>query len=122
MKNKILFAGLLILALFAAAHAQAPDKAGLDLFFDRLAEKNKAMGSLTIAKDGNVLYTRSIGYSQINGTEKKPVSTATGYRIGSISKMFTAVMLFQLVEKGKLKIYNTLRVRHTNKLLRTENL
>jgi hypothetical protein len=32
----------------------------LDQFFDRLAEKNKAMGSLTIAKDGNVLYTRAI--------------------------------------------------------------
>jgi hypothetical protein len=47
MKIKILFALLLTLALFAAAHAQTPDKAKLNQFFDRLAEKNKAMGSLT---------------------------------------------------------------------------
>jgi len=28
------------------------------------AEKNKAMGSLTIAKDGHVLYARVIGYQR----------------------------------------------------------
>ncbi len=72
MKLRVLFATLLTLALFIAGYAQTLDKAKLDQFFDRLAEKNKAMGSLTIAKDGKVLYTRAIGYSQINGTEKKP--------------------------------------------------
>jgi len=92
MKIKILFATLLTLALFTAGYAETLDKAKLDEFFDRLAEKNKAMGSLIIAKDGNVLYTRAIGYSQINGTEKKPLSAASRFRIGSITKMFTAVM------------------------------
>ena len=96
------------MALFTAGHAQTLDKAKLDQFFDRLAEKNKAMGSLTIAKGGNVLYTRAIGYSQINGTEKKPLTAATRYRIGSITKMFTAAMIFQLVEEGKLKLSDTL--------------
>jgi CubicO group peptidase (beta-lactamase class C family) len=108
MKIKISFATLLILALGAAGYAQTPDKAKLDQFFDRLAEKNKAMGSLTIAKDGAVLYTRAIGYSQINGAEKKPLTAASRYRIGSITKMFTAVMIFQLVEEGKLKLTDTL--------------
>ncbi|MCI0366618.1 MAG: beta-lactamase family protein, partial [Phycisphaerales bacterium] len=96
------------LALFTAGHAETLDKAKLDQFFDRLAEKNKAMGSLAIAKDGNVLYTRVIGYSQINGTEKKPLSAASRFRIGSITKMFTAVMILQLVEEGKLKLTDTL--------------
>ena len=108
MKIKILFATLLTLALFTAGYAQTLDKAKLDQFFDRLAEKNKAMGSLTIAKDGNVLYTRAIGYSQINGTEKKPLTAANRFRIGSITKMFTAVMILQLVEEGKLKLTDTL--------------
>src|SRR5712691_12007747 len=108
MKIKILFTTLLTLALYAAGQAQTLDKAKLDQFFDRLAEKNKAMGSLTIAKDGNVLYTRAIGYSQINGTEKKPLTTANRFRIGSITKMFTAVMTLQLVEEGKLKLTDTL--------------
>jgi len=74
--------------------------------FDRLAEKNKARGSLTIAKDGKVLYTRAIGYSQIN--PKKPLTAASRFRIGSITKMFTATMILQLVEEGKLKLTDTL--------------
>src|SRR5213593_3513567 len=107
-KTKILFATLVTLALFTAGYAQTLDKAKLDQFFDRLAEKNKAMGSLTIAKDGNVLYTRAIGYSQINGTEKKPLTAANRFRIASITKMFTAAMILQLVEEGKLKLTDTL--------------
>jgi len=103
MKIKISFATVLTLLLVTAGSAQTLDKAKLDQFFDRLAEKNKAMGSLTIAKEGNVLYTRAIGYSQINGTEKKPLTAANRFRIGSITKMFTATMILQLVEEGKLK-------------------
>src|ERR1044072_5383636 len=85
---------LLCALIFTAAYAQTLDKAKLDQFFSRLAEKDKAMGSLTLAKDGNVLYSRAIGYSQINGNEKKSASQATRYRIGSITKMFTAALVF----------------------------
>jgi D-alanyl-D-alanine carboxypeptidase len=108
MKIRVLFATLLTLAVFTAGYTQTLDKARLDQFFDRLAEKNKAMGSLTIAKDGKVLYTRAIGYSQINGTEKKPLTAANRFRIGSITKMFTAAMILQLIEEGKLKLTDTL--------------
>ncbi len=108
MKIKILLATSLTLALFTAGYAQTLDKAKLDQFFDRLAEKNKAMGSLTIAKDGKVLYTRAIGYSQISGTEKKPLTAANRFRIASITKMFSAAMILQLVEEGKLKLTDTL--------------
>ncbi len=108
MKIKSLFATLLTLALCIAGYAQTLDKAKLDQFFDRLAEKNKAMGSLTIVKDGKVLYTRAIGYGQINGTEKKPLTAANRFRIASITKMFTAAMILQLVEEGKLKLTDTL--------------
>jgi D-alanyl-D-alanine carboxypeptidase len=106
MKIRILFTALLTVAAFTAGHAETLDKAKLDRFFDRLAEKNKAMGSLTIAKDGNVLYTRAIGYSQIN--PKKPLTAANRFRIASITKMFTAAMILQLVEEGKLKLTDTL--------------
>src|SRR5207244_9006456 len=68
----------------------------------------KAVESLTIDKACNVLYPRAIGYSQINGTEKKPLTAASRYRIGSITKMFTATMILQLVEEGTLKLTDTL--------------
>ena len=108
MKIKILVTALVTLSLFTAGYAQTLDKAKLDQFFDRLAEKNKAMGSLTIARDGNVLYTRAIGYSQIKATEKKPLTAASRYRIGSITKLFTAVMILQLVEEKQVKLTDTL--------------
>lgn len=98
----------MILAVFAAVSAQPLDKAKLDQFFDRLAEKNKAMGSLTIARDGKVLYSRAIGYSELSGSEKRAATTASRYRVGSITKTFTATMIFQLVEEGKLNLSDTL--------------
>lgn len=99
---------LVCVALGSAAVAQTLDKAKLDQFFDRLAEKNKAMGSLAIAKDGNVVYTRSIGYAAINGSERSPLTAANRFRIGSITKMFTAAMILQLVDDRKLKLTETL--------------
>src|SRR6185436_13532743 len=100
MNTRIRIATLLTLALTLAipraGHAQTLDKAKLDQWFDRLLEKNKAMGSVTIAKDGNVLYTRSFGYSQVTGTDRKPATAETKYRIASITKMYTAVTIFQL--------------------------
>src|SRR5262245_1224500 len=108
MKIKILFATVLTLASFTAGYAQALDKAKLDQFFDRLAEKNKAMGSLIIAKDGKVVYTRAIGYAQVDATTKKPLTAASRFRIASITKTYTVVMILQLVEEGKLKLTDTL--------------
>lgn len=127
MKIEKLFASFLTLALFTTGYTQSLDKASLDQFFDRLNEKNKAMGSLIITKEGNVLYNRSIGYSQINGTDKKALTAATRQRIGSITKMFTAVMVLQLAEEGKLKLNDTLdkffpQVPNANKITITHIL
>jgi len=100
----------LVLALLGSGSAQQPslDKDKLDRFLNRLAEKNKGMGSLTFARDGKVLYSHAAGYSHVSGTEKKPATPATKYRIASITKTYTAVMVFQLVEEGKLQLADTL--------------
>jgi CubicO group peptidase (beta-lactamase class C family) len=108
MNIKISFALLLTLAVFTTGYAQTFDKAKLDQYFDRLAERNKAMGTLVISKDGKVLYNRSIGYGQISETVKKPLTAESRYRIASVTKMYTAVMIFQLVEERKLKLTDTL--------------
>ncbi len=100
MRIKILFATLLTLPVFTTGYAQTLDKAKLDQFFDRLAEKNKAMGSLAIVKDGNVVYTRAIGYSQINSIEKKPLTAANRFRIGSITKIKGSVLTIDNLPAG----------------------
>lgn len=105
---KKVLVGLFSYALVIAGHAQAFDKAKLDQLFDRLLEKNKGMGSLVITKGGNLVYARSFGYSQINGTTKVPLTSDTRFRISSITKTYTAVMILQLVEEGKLRLQDPL--------------
>jgi CubicO group peptidase (beta-lactamase class C family) len=108
MTTRTVFAPLLALALYASGSAQTLDQDKLDRFLDRLAEKNKAMGRVTVARDGTVVYSHSFGYSYVNGAEKRPATETTKYRIASITKMYTAIMVFQLVEEGKLKLTDTL--------------
>ena len=108
MKTKILTTTLLIGLSFGTLFSQSFNKPKLDSLMDILAEKNKAMGSLTISKNGVVVYSRAIGYSYISGNEKLPATNQTKYRIGSISKMFTATMIFQLIEDGKLNLTTTI--------------
>jgi CubicO group peptidase (beta-lactamase class C family) len=106
---KKIFTAILLTGLsFGTAFPQSVNKSKLDSLFNILAEKNKAMGSLTISKNGTVLYTKAIGYSFISDNEKKPSTNITKYRIGSVSKMFTATMIFQLIDEGKIKLNTTL--------------
>ncbi len=88
--------------------AQTFDKLKMDSLFDRLASKNKSMGNVTISRNGRILYSKAIGYSYITQGVKRPANTQTRYRIGSISKMFTATMILQLVEEGRLKLSTNL--------------
>lgn len=104
MKRKT-FAVLLLAFLYSnITLAQTINKAKLDSLFTILEQKNKAMGSIALMKNGELLYAKTIGYSFISPKEKIPATVRTKYRIGSISKMFTAVMIFQLIEENKISL------------------
>lgn len=107
MKIKILITTLFIGLSFGTVFSQSLNKPKLDSLMDILAEKKQAMGSLTISKNGVVVYSRAIGHSYISGNEKLPATNQTKYRIGSITKIFTATMIFQLIEDGKLSLATT---------------
>ena len=105
---KFLSAAFLLFALSLTSFAQTFDKAKLDQFFDALSANNKGMGSLAISKDGKIIYTRAVGISHIGDKGYVSADVKSKYRIGSITKMFTATMIFQLIEEGKLKLDDTL--------------
>lgn len=84
--------------------AQTFNKAKLDSLFTSLAASNQAMGSIAISKNEKLLYRRAIGYSQYSDEKKIPATENSAYRIGSISKIFTAAIIFQLIEEGKTSL------------------
>ena len=58
--------------------------------------------AIGMVKDDQLVWQGYFGYSDIK--EKKPVSESTVFRIGSISKTFTAIAIMQLWEQGKFQL------------------
>lgn len=102
---------LLLLPLHFVAQAQAGfNKAKLDSLLTVLESKNKLMGAVALYQNGKPLYSRAIGYATSRGNDKIKATTATKYRVGSISKIFTATLVMQLVEQKKLSLDTPLSV------------
>lgn len=66
-----------------------------DSLLNYLYANNRFSGSVMITKNDQVLYSKNMN---VDG------NSDPDYHIGSISKMFTAVMIYQLVEEGKLAL------------------
>ncbi len=93
---------ILFLLVMQISFAQSFDTAKLDKYFDALSSNDKFMGSVAISKDGKVIYAKQLGFADIENKVKPNVDTK--YRIGSITKTFTAVLVLKAVEEGKLKL------------------
>ena len=98
--KKIFFCGFFFLAITLTAQEFQTKK--MDSLFFLLEKYDKAMGSLSVFHHGESLYQKSIGYADVD--EKIKATVNTKYRIGSISKMFTATLVMQLIEEGKLSL------------------
>src|ERR1043166_6290513 len=91
-----------------ASPAPELTKADLEAFLDalipsQLQNRNIAGAVVSVVKDGQVLFQKGYGYTDVE--EKQPVlPDQTLFRPGSISKLFTATAVMQLVEQGKLDL------------------
>lgn len=116
--KKTIFVTLLIGTLSQIGYAQNFDKAKLDRYFNAL-EKDNFYGSILLTKDGKTLYSKSVGFADVENGQK--INENTKFRIGSISKMFTSVIAFKLAEQGKLNLNQTIdkyfpTVKNANKI------
>src|SRR5690349_10538834 len=69
----------------------------------QLQTRNIAGAVVSVVKDGQTLFQKEYGYADFEA--KKPViADQTLFRPGSISKLFTATAVMQLVEQGKLDL------------------
>lgn len=106
MKKNLL---LPLLALFVGfkSYSQSIDKIRLDEYFALLEANNKYMGSVALSQNGKILYTKAIGFSDVEKGIKN--NEETKFRIGSISKTFTTAIIFKAVEENKLKLTESLK-------------
>lgn len=101
MKSKFTF--LVVLSfIFGSLFAQTPDKAKLDQYFQALESGNKFMGCVSISKDGKTVYSKAVGFADAENGKK--LNETSKFRIGSISKMFTATLVFKAIDDKKLNL------------------
>ncbi|WP_172449441.1 serine hydrolase domain-containing protein [Bowmanella denitrificans] len=107
MRLKII--GLLAALSFSLpvmADLSARSKQQLDNYLATLGQHNRMMLSVALSEKGKPIYTNQQGYAALES--QQTLNADTQLRIGSISKTFTAVMVMQLVEQGKLQLDWTL--------------
>ena len=75
----------------------------IDSLYKKNAEDNHFPGiSFGIVVDGKLLYKNSYGHADIE--KKIPVTSASLFRIASMSKSFTAMAILKLRDEGKLDL------------------
>jgi CubicO group peptidase (beta-lactamase class C family) len=74
----------------------------LDKLMRAYAEYGKFNGSVLVAEKGKVIYKKGLGLADMEWNILNQPDTK--HRLGSITKQFTAMLIMQLVEQGKLKL------------------
>lgn len=100
--TRIVLISLLIGCLTQIGVAQTFDKAKLAHYFNTLEENNKFMGSVAVSKNGEIIYSKAIGFADIENNLKATENTK--YRIGSITKSFTAVLVLKAIEEKRIAL------------------
>lgn len=99
MKKTIITLLFLVALNVSAQQKTRFDK--IDSLLIYLNQNHKFMGQVSIREGGNVIFEKAYGYADADNSLK--ANEKTKYKIGSITKTFTAVMVMQLIEEKKLK-------------------
>ena len=105
MKNIFRFSVVFILLIWSATAIRADS---IDDFIKREITKRQIPGlSVAVLRDGKVV--RENGYGLANLELQVPVTKATVYEIGSISKQIASEALMLLVEDGKVNLDDSIK-------------
>lgn len=83
-------------------------KKKIDSTYNALIKESKVKGlSLAIVENGEIVYAQGYGFADLEN--KIPATSTSIYRIGSITKSFTALSIMQLQTQGKLSVNDELK-------------
>jgi len=88
-----------LLPVCAGQAQDAPKR--MDEVVQSYVNAKQFMGSVLVARDGNILLDK--GYGDANLEWQIPDSPEAKFRLGSITKQFTAASILLLEERGKLR-------------------
>ena len=104
--KKLLLILACVLTAITTSVAQQKDATQLTASFDKILaaqfKNNEPGATALIAKNGKIIYKKGIGMANLE--LNVPMQVDNVFRIGSITKQFTAVAILQLMEQGKLKL------------------
>lgn len=96
---------LIAIVWLLAAHASVlgQDKAAkIDELMQAYTGYKQFNGAVLVAENGKVIFKK--GYGMANMEWNIPIETDTKFRLGSITKQFTSMLIMQLVQEGKIKL------------------
>lgn len=98
-RTTVSIALLLLLAAIAPAQDLTPK---FDEYMNALVNQARFTGSVLVARDGKVIFGK--GYGLANAELDVPNTPQTKFRLGSVTKQFTAAVILLLQERGKLNV------------------
>jgi CubicO group peptidase (beta-lactamase class C family) len=96
----------LLLKMGAKDNAVPAAESIVDNFYNSLKGKEVPGIAVLVARDGNVLYRKGFGHADIKN--KIPATPDTKFRIGSVTKQFTAAAILKLQEGNLLSVNDKL--------------
>ncbi len=101
----LVICAMILVAFHSAALGQytARDKAAkIDEVMTAANKYRLFNGSVLVAENGKVIYQKGFGLANMEWNI--PNTPQTRFRLGSITKQFTAALILQLVEQGKIEL------------------
>jgi D-alanyl-D-alanine carboxypeptidase len=95
-----------VLSAPAAAAVPADFAAKADAYVKSVYPADGPGIAVIVVDDGRVVYSGGQGLADIQA--KRPITPATVFRLGSITKQFTSAVILQLAEEGKLSLADPL--------------
>ena len=92
----------ILITLLLAGAGVAQDVARMEQIVQSYVSDKKFMGTALVARNGKVLLSKGYGFADLEWDI--PNSPSTKFRLGSITKQFTAACILLLEERGKLKV------------------